>query len=171
MICPLCGFDNLPGSETCNRCHQDLTQLDRPTAQDRIERSLLEDPVRVLESRPALTVPLTTTAREGIRMMAEANTGAVLVVDPQGRAMGIFTERDVLIKVVALGLDLDAMTLGELMSARLDAVGPDDSLAFALHKMDVGGYRHVPVLDDDRPLAMLSVRDMLRHFTRLCAQA
>ena len=46
----------------------------------------------------------------------------------------------------------------------------DDTLAFALHKMDVGGYRHVPVVKGGQPLGMLSVRDMLRHITRLCKE-
>ena len=43
-----------------------------------------------------------------------------------------------------------------------------DTLAFALHKMDVGGYRHLPILREGRPVGVLSVRDMLRHITRLC---
>ena len=46
-----------------------------------------------------------------------------------------------------------------------------DTLAFALHKMDGGGYRHVPVLDKGKPIGVVSVRDMLRHITRLCKDA
>ena len=53
MICPVCSHDNLPGAEQCGHCLQDLTQLDRPTAHDRVERSLLEDRVAVLNPRPA----------------------------------------------------------------------------------------------------------------------
>ena len=56
MICPNCSFDNLPGSETCARCHQDLTQLDVPIAQDRVQRSLMEDPVSVLGQHTPITV-------------------------------------------------------------------------------------------------------------------
>ena len=57
MICPNCSFDNLPGSETCARCQQDLTQLDVPIAQDRVQRSLMEDPVSVLNPRTPIAVP------------------------------------------------------------------------------------------------------------------
>ena len=53
------------------------------------------------------------------------------------------------------------------LDASRDSV-TDDTLAFALHKMDGGGYRHLPVLKDGQPLGMISVRDMLRHITRLC---
>src|SRR6185312_15094717 len=48
MICPHCAFDNFPGSEQCDNCQADLTQLDRPIAQDRVERSLMEDPLSQL---------------------------------------------------------------------------------------------------------------------------
>ena len=60
------------------------------------------------------------------------------------------------------------MTVGAFMTRNPECVDAGDSLAFALHKMDVGGYRHVPVLNEGRPAAVLSVRDMLRHITRMC---
>ena len=53
MICPHCAFDNMPGSEQCENCLADLTQLDRPVAQDRVERSLMEDAVsRLSRGKP-----------------------------------------------------------------------------------------------------------------------
>ncbi len=54
------------------------------------------------------------------------------------------------------------------MTSNPETVGPTDSLAFALHKMDCGGYRHLPVVKDGQPLGVISVRDMLRHITGLC---
>src|SRR5437762_2147361 len=61
MICPYCGYDNHPGSEYCSNCTNDLTQLDRPAPQDRVERSLLEDPVSALVPREAVTLPPAAT--------------------------------------------------------------------------------------------------------------
>lgn len=168
MICPHCGFDNLPGSEECNRCHQDLTQLDRPQAQDRVERSLMEDPVRVLNPRTPVTAVAWVNVRTAIQLLLDHNAGALLVVDEQGSVVGIFTERDVLQKAVGTGIDFDTATVGELMTARPAYVSPEHSLAFALHQMDAGGYRHVPVVDKGQPVAMLSIRDVVRHITRLC---
>ncbi len=169
MICPHCGHDNLPGSEECHRCSQDLTQLDRPVPADRVERSLIEDPVSVLQPRPPVTVRPTTTVRDAIGILLDKNIGAVLVVDGGDKVLGIFSERDVLTKVAGIRDDA-ALTVGDVMTpgASVAVVGPDHTLAFALHQMDVGGYRHIPVVEDGRPVGMVSVRDMLRHITRLC---
>ena len=57
------------------------------------------------------------------------------------------------------------------MTANPETVSTSDSLAFALHKMDVGGYRHLPVIHHGAPVGVVSVRDMLRHITRLCREA
>src|SRR5438270_12307423 len=81
MICPNCGHDNLPGSEECSSCLQDLTQLDRPTAQNRVERSLMEDPVSVLNPQKPVTVRPTTTIREAVQIMLTWDIGALLSVD------------------------------------------------------------------------------------------
>src|SRR5438270_1012278 len=98
MICPSCGHDNLPGSEHCGNCLHDLTQLDQPTAQDRVERSLMDDPVSALRPHRAITLPPTATVGEAIQTMLDCDIGAVLVVDRAGRLLGIFSERDLLTK-------------------------------------------------------------------------
>src|SRR5262249_55106817 len=102
MICPNCGFDNLPGSEECSSCLQDLTQLDRPIAQNRIERTPMEDPVSVLSPKKAVTVPVTATVRETIQELLTNRIGALLVVEEDGRLAGIFSERDLLVRVAGL---------------------------------------------------------------------
>jgi CBS domain-containing protein len=171
MICPTCGHDNLPGSEECSSCLQDLTQLDRPTAQNRIERSLMEDTVSVLQPKHCIVIRPTATVREAAQAMLANKIGALLVVDEGDRLAGIFSERDLLVRVA--GMDeppLDA-PVRQYMTANPETVTADDTLAFALHKMDVGGYRHLPVLKDGKPVAVISVRDMLRHITRLCREA
>ena len=55
-----------------------------------------------------------------------------------------------------------------IMTPNPESVGADDSLAYALHKMDVGGYRHLPVIENGKPVGIISVRDVIRHITRLC---
>jgi CBS domain-containing protein len=168
MICPNCGNDNLPGAEECGRCGQDLTQLDRPVANDPVERSLIEDPVGQLNPHVPVTVRPTATVAEGIRRMLDGNVGALLVVDDDGKLVGIFSERDLLTKVAGIHSDYTAVTVGAIMTRNPATVLPEHTLAFVLHQMDVGGYRHVPVLRDGRPAGVVSVRDMLRHITRLC---
>ncbi len=171
MICPHCAFDNLPGSEQCGNCQADLTQLDRPTAQDRVERSLMEDTIGQLKPRRAVTLTAGATVKQAIEVMLSNDIGAVLVVDDAGRLVGIFSERDLLTKVASPDIDHTSRPVSDFMTSNPETVRPTDTLAFVLHKMDGGGYRHLPVLKDGQPLGMISVRDMLRHITRLCEKS
>jgi CBS domain-containing protein len=168
MICPNCGQDNLPGSEECSSCLQDLTQLDRPSASNRVERSLMEDTVGGLCKHKPVTVRPEATLREAIQTMLGPGVGALLVVNEQGKLVGIFSERDLLTKATDDQSAYDTLQVKQFMTPSPETVSPDDSLAFALHKMDVGGYRHLPVVLEGRPEGVISVRDMLRHITRLC---
>ena len=171
MICPHCGHDNLPGSEDCANCGMDLTHIDRPMAQNRIERSLMEDTVSILQPKKPITVRPTATVRETIQVMLDHDIGALLVVDANGKLRGIFSERDLLTRVAGLYQDYADLPIENLMTPNPETVTATDTLAFALHKMDVGGYRHLPVLKGGRPVGVISARDMLRHITRMCLDA
>jgi CBS domain-containing protein len=167
MICPTCGWDNVPGNETCSHCQQTLTPLDRPTAGCKIERSLMEDQVLALRHNPPTTILPTTTLRQAIDLMLTHNVGALLVVDDAGMLLGIFSERDLLKKVAGVHDDYE-LPVGPFMTVKPETVGLTDTLNLVLNKMDGGGYRHLPVIDDGKPVNVLSVRDMLRHITKLC---
>lgn len=168
MICPTCGFDNLPGSEQCRKCWQDLTQCDRPTAQDRVERSLMEDLVRALKPSDPVTLPANASVARALQLMLASNIGAVLVVDDKGDLLGIFSERDLLTRIADMPANVSVLPISQFMTRNPETVRLTDSLAFVLHKMDCGGYRHLPVVEKGKPLGMVSVRDMLRHITKLC---
>lgn len=168
MICPTCGWDNLPGNEECSNCLQDLTPLDRPVAHDRVERSLMEDPVSVLHPRPPVSILPTATIRAAIQTMLARDLGALLVVDEAGTLLGIFSERDLLTKVAGLHDSYADLPVLNFMTPNPETVTDTDTLNFALHKMDCGGYRHLPVLTDGQPSGVISVRDLLRHITKLC---
>ncbi len=100
--------------------------------------------------------------------MLSHDIGTVLIVDDAGKLVGIFSERDLLTKVASSTLDHTTRPVSDFMTPNPETVRPTDTLAFVLHKMDCGGYRHLPVLEDGRPSGMISVRDMLRHITRMC---
>jgi CBS domain-containing protein len=170
MICPTCGHDNLPGASSCGNCQQDLSPLDRPCPDNQIERRLMEDQVGTLKPHTPQTILPTATVRQAIDLMLAENVGAVLVVDEGGSLLGIFSERDLLKKVAGIHENYAELPVGRFMTPRPETVSTADTLNFALHKMDGGGYRHVPVLDAGRPISMISVRDMLRHITRLCKE-
>lgn len=168
MICPTCGWDNLPGNEECSHCQQDLTPLDRPTPNNSVERSLMEDPVTVLGPKAPITLSPRATIRDAIRTMLANNIGSVLVVDEDGKLLGIFSERDLLKKIAGIRPDYAELPVRDFMTPRPETVTAANTLNFALHQMDGGGYRHLPILTEGRPTGVISVRDMLRHITRLC---
>ena len=168
MICPNCGYDNLPGVESCKHCEMDLTQLDIPAGNSKLECSLMEDHVSSLRPRPPVFVGPEMPVGQVLKKMLEANVGALLIVDSQGQLEGVFTERDLLVRVAGIHALWHNMPIRQFMTPRPETVQLTDTLAFVLHKMDVGGYRHLPVVKDGKPMGVISVRDMLRHLTRLC---
>jgi CBS domain-containing protein len=167
MYCPACGHQNKPGNDACANCMLSLAHLDAPALHDRVEHSLMTETVTALSPRPPATVPLDALLGQAVQLMMDEGVGAVLVVGPAGELVGILTERDFLSKVAGHP-DFSALPVRDFMTPGPEAVAPTDTLAFALGKMDAGGYRHLPVVDGGRPVALVSVRDILRHVTRLC---
>jgi CBS domain-containing protein len=170
MLCPSCGHANVPGADECARCLFALASIDNePTGIDAIEASVLQDRVRTLKFKPPVTVPVDGKLGLALHRMVEHGVGALLVVDADGRLVGILTERDYVRKVVGVLPDYAHRPLQEFMTPEPETVGPEDRLALALQKMDVGGYRHLPVVEEDGiPVGLVSVRDVIRHITRLC---
>lgn len=116
---------------------------------------------QVVQGQTVVSAPADTTVRAAAITMARHKIGAILVVDDQGRLAGLFTERDVLNRVVAQGLDPDGTQLSSVMTSVLQTASPDKPLAHALHMMFEGGFRHVPVVEDGRPVGMVSARNAL----------
>jgi CBS domain-containing protein len=168
MYCPACGHDkNPPGADACANCGLALTHLDAPAPSGPVETSLMTDPVSALDPRPPLTVPLGATLGDAVRLMVAGRTGAVLVTGAAGELVGILTERDFLTKVAGEP-GFEALPVARFMTPEPETVAPTDLLAYALGKMDAGGYRHLPVVAAGKPVGVISVRDVLRHLTAAC---
>jgi CBS domain-containing protein len=167
MRCPWCDEDNLPGADQCSNCCLDLSSLDRPTAHDRVQRSLMDDPVEVLPRQPPITMRPEASVREAITMLVRHGIGAILIVDVQGLLVGIFTERDVLLKL-DFGRGDEDRPVSEFMTRRPEMIRESDSLALALHRMDCGDYRHLPIVRQGQLLGVLSIRDLLQYVTGIC---
>lgn len=112
----------------------------------------------VIAHKKVLTAPATLSVREAAIRMAENQVGAILVVDGNKLA-GIFTERDLLNRVMAGRLDPDTTPLAEVMTPDPQTQGPDLPLSQALVMMYEGCYRHVPVVENGRLLGLVSARD------------
>jgi CBS domain-containing protein len=164
IICPDCGHENIDGADECEKCNQSLSSLSKPRPTTSLERSVTKDRIESLVPREALIVSPETTVRRILEQFVARSVGCAVVVANR-EVVGIFTERDVLDRLNVDAAELGDHPVSEFMTSPVETVGPDDRVAFALHKMDLGGYRHLPVVDEGRITGYISVRDILSHLT------
>jgi predicted transcriptional regulator len=121
-------------------------------------------PIRdICREQLLVTLPPSARIAEAIESMQERRIGAVLVVVGE-KLTGIVTERDILMKVVGSELDPTQEPVATIMTADPETLQLDDQLAYLLNIMRVGGFRHVPIVDEqDRPLHLISLRDVLAY--------
>ena len=168
MVCPSCGFENLQGDDECANCGADLRAADIPQATTPFERLLVDVRLRALETGPPVTVAAEAPVCDVLELMRSRPTACVLVTD-QGRLAGIFTERDALMKLAGAGHANvpDATPIGDVMTRDPVVLRADDSVAVAVQKMAVGGFRHIPLVADGRPTGVISAADVFRHILRI----
>jgi len=109
-----------------------------------------------------LTLPESATAMAAARAMTEQHVGAVVVTSKDGRLSGIFTERDLMTRVVVPGKDLERTTLGEVMTRDLYHVAPDAEVATVRAEIQRRHVRHLPIVANGKLVGVLSLRDILR---------
>ena len=114
----------------------------------------------VMEKKNALFLSPDTPVATAAAVMAKNNIGAVMVVEDE-RLVGIFTERDALFRVIARGLDARNTRLAEVMTAKPRTVAPSQSYGYALVMMQECGFRHAPVVDQGRPIGIVSSRNAM----------
>ena len=107
------------------------------------------------------TFPPTATIREVVDTMAKRRFGAVPITE-NDRLIGIFSERDLLVRVVAERKDPETTPVSEVMTANPDTVRSSDSVLHALELMNQHGYRHLPVVDGTQLVGIVSIRDLYR---------
>jgi CBS domain-containing protein len=169
LPCPYCGSDVIEGADECEACGQTLTDTHLPIPATPVERALLADRVKIFQGRSPLSVSPTMPVREVLRLLVDNKIGCVIVLE-KGQTVGIFTERDALLKLSENPQDWADKPVSEFMTANVLSLPPTAKIAFAVHRMDQGGYRHVPIVDDKgQPAGIFSVRDILGYLTRKMA--
>ena len=114
----------------------------------------------LIEGHPLIHATSSQSVRDVARLMSDRNVGAVAILD-SGRLVGVFSERDLMTRVVAAGLDPDKTSVENVMTRNLVVAGPRDDINSAMQKMHSLGCRHLPVVDGSSLLGMLSIRDLL----------
>ena len=128
----------------------------------------MNDTIGVLGPADPICLPETATVHEAVDTMLGRRQYGVLITDAGGRLTGIFTERDVLTRVVGKGLDARKTLLGQVMTKNPEALSARDRVAYAVHSMSVAGYRTVPLVDaEKRPIGVVTVSDVIRWLANL----
>lgn len=130
------------------------------------ELASLETPVEEMLLNPLVVLGARESVAAAIDAMLLHHVGAIGVAS-EGDIVGIFTERDVLARVAAKGLDARTVTLDQVMTPRPEWVRVDDTLASVAYEMLVQGFCHVPICDlDGRVRHLVSLRDVVRFLMR-----
>ena len=160
MRCPSCGFDNLIGADTCDNCGADIFGHDIPQQAPSFQGELLGEHLDRLSAPAPITVTPDTPLDVAIARMHEAETDCVLVMAGD-RLVGIFTDRDAVVK--AAGKRTTSFHVRDFMTPDPVVLRHDDPIAVAIHKMAVGGFRHIPILEDGRPTGVVTAHDVFHH--------
>ncbi len=160
MICPVCGFENLQGVDECENCGADLRTSDIPSPSTEFEAELVHVTLAAVHHHTPLTIAPDSLLADAVRQLQEANAGCLIVEDAAG-VRGILSERDLVMKLD--GVEFGSKSVADVMTPDPVVLRPDDSIAVAIHKMAVGGFRHIPLVEDGRATGIVSARDIFQH--------
>jgi len=160
MRCPTCGHENLLGSDVCDNCGSDLAGHDTPQSPTTFRGQLLGEHLDALGIAPPETLDIDASVDEAIRRMHDKGVDCILVT-AAGRLVGIFTDRDAVVKVA--GQPVGSRSIVTLMTRDPVVLRHDETIAVAINKMAVGGFRHIPIVDQGRPTGVVTARDVFRH--------
>ena len=161
--CPFCGHVNIQGVDECEQCQQPLTDLHLPERLGSVEQSLLTDRVSMLHPRVPKVVPPSLAVGDVLRILSSEAIGCVLVVDA-GKIVGIFSERDALLRLNTRAAELAGRPISEFMTKAPQSLEASAKIAFAVQRMDLGHYRHVPIVNSTgEAVGVISVRNILAY--------
>lgn len=166
MLCPICRHDNFEGEDACSNCGADLSTSDVPQPALDYHDTVLGDHIETLGLEAFTAVPPTLGVATAIRRMHDEGADCLLVVDGD-QLVGIFTDRDAETKAADKRLQL--YTVADFMTADPVVLRRDDTLAVAIHKMAVGEFRHLPIVEDGRPIGLVAAPDLFRHLVESLA--
>jgi signal-transduction protein with cAMP-binding, CBS, and nucleotidyltransferase domain len=160
VICPVCRFGNFPGDDTCANCGADLWNADTPQPVTTFRGRLLGLSLDALGAPAPNLIDAGASVEDAIARMQSDGIDCLLVTEG-GALVGIFTDRDAILKVAGTA-DGDR-TIREVMTPDPVILRSGDPVAVAIHKMAVGGFRHVPIVQGGVPVAVVSAKDVFRH--------
>jgi CBS domain-containing protein len=170
IVCPYCEAENIEGADECDACGEALTDLSRRIPTSSVEADLLRDRIERLWPKSPSTVAPETPVGDVLKKMVGETIGCVMVVE-HGKLVGIFSERDALMKLNTDAAKFLERPISQFMTPDPVTLETNDRIAYALQKMNVGGYRHIPILFEGKLAGVISIRDILRYLTERIAAA
>jgi CBS domain-containing protein len=170
IVCPYCQAENIEGADECVGCNESLFDLSIRVPASSVEADLLRDRIERLWPKSPSTVAPNTPVGQVLQKMVDERIGCVMIVDG-GKLVGIFSERDALMKLNTDASKFFSRPISQFMTPDPVTLETSDRIAFALQKMNVGGYRHVPILFNGKLAGVISIRDILRYLTERIAAA
>jgi CBS domain-containing protein len=158
--CAVCGYENYEGEDNCDNCGADLRTVDVPQEALSFQGRLLGERLEDLGATSPITMDAAEPVNEAIERMRADGIDHVIAVDGE-RVVGIFTERDAVLKLG--GRHLASVTVGDVMTHDPVVLRETDTVAIAIHKMAVGGFRHIPIVDGTGATGVVTARDVFRH--------
>jgi CBS domain-containing protein len=146
MICPACGAKNLEGVDECKSCGTDLRTVDLPKPASEAEASVMHLPLTTLSMTQVHAIPPDATLDAAVQTLTRQKLDFLEIVDPGGKLLGVFSVRDVVTRVGPDYRGKLQQPVSDFMTRTVETLPPDAPITFALNRMDVGGYRHVPVV-------------------------
>ncbi len=162
MKCPQCFHENFPGEDYCVNCGFDLMASDMVKPKKGFGALVLSDTLEELSPPEPLIVKPDSTVREAVELMIKHGHGSVIIVD-NDEMIGIFTERDILKRVVKARLNVNEVKIREVMTTEPQSLSKSDSIAYALNRMAVHSIRHIPIINKSKVSGFISVRGMLKY--------
>jgi len=159
MNCPSCDYENIEGADECENCMQPLADLELAGGSP-LEQSLLERTLTSLHPNPPIFVAPDTTVAAAVATMASRNIGCV-IVGSLSEVVGIFTERDLLLRVSDRYPEAAGQPVGEFMTPNPEMLDVSSPIAYALNRMSTGDFRHLPVTSAGALVGIVSLRDVL----------
>jgi CBS domain-containing protein len=165
MLCPFCHSENIEGADECANCGHSLAGIGRSGApRSRAAPDFVHETIARLPKDEAAVVGVLDPLGLAVRAMQTRGINCVLVMDGQ-RLAGIISGSDILQRVAGRGIDLNAVTCARIMTPDPLSLHDEDTIALALNVMASSNFRHLPVVRDGKPAAIIDVNDVFRFIS------
>ena len=170
--CPFCDHTIIPGADHCEVCMASFTHRDLPQPKNEtLQKDIMTKRISEFMSKKhtPILVKRTTSVREVIeKLQAEPHHGCVLITDESNQLIGIASIRDILHKIAGVISfeNTSRCPVEKIMTPNPQTLPPNAPLAYALHNMAIGRYRHVPIVENGTPIGVVALRDIIPYLSK-----